>query len=79
MLCVNVCAFVQWRRQHPHESWFGIYAKICSFEFESTSMYSFLPVQRIHAVGVHCETKLNISGFEETVFVAVLVALRLSL
>ena len=78
-VCEYVCAYVKWRRQHPRESWFGVSAVVSSVEFHSGSMYSFLPVQRIHAIGAHCTTKLNISGHEETVFVSVPVGLRLSI
>ena len=80
-VCEYVCAYVKWRRQHPRESWFGVSAVVSSAEFHSGSMYSFLPVQRIHAIGAHCTTKLNtcISGHEKTVFVSVPVGLRLSI
>ena len=77
--CEYIFAFVQWRRQHPHESWFGVSAVICSVEFENLSMYSYIPVQRIHSIGVHGIIQLNISGLEETVFVAIPAPLRLSL
>ena len=78
-VCECVCAFVQWKKQHPQESYYGVSALVCSNEFEIPSMYSFLPVQRIHAIAVHCNTKLKFSSVEERVFIAIPVNLRLSL
>ena len=74
-----ICAYVQWKRQHPQESWFGVSAIVCRDEFECSSMYSYIPVQRIHAIGVHGTIQVKLSGFEEKVFVAIPVPLRLSL
>ena len=75
--CQYVCAFVRWMRQHPQESWFGASAIVCYDEFENMCMYSYIPVQRICAIAAHFKTKLNLSGFDEHVFVAVPVPLRL--
>ena len=77
--CECIFAFVQWRKRHPQESYFGVSALVCSDEFEATSMYSFLPVQRIHSIAVHCDIKLKFSRIEELVFVAIPVNLRVSL
>ena len=46
---------------------------------EGPSMFSFIPVQRISAIDAHCLLQVNLSGFQDTVFISAPVPIRLSL
>lgn len=75
----HIFAFVQWKERHPQDNWYGSSATICFNSNEPSSKFSFIPVQRIYAIGAHCLTDINVSGFNETVFVVVPIPVRLSL
>ena len=45
---------------------------------EATSLFLLIPVQRIYAIGASCVIKVDVSGFEELVFIAAPVTMRLS-
>ena len=75
----HIFACVIWKQRHPNEEWFGISATICLNSNEPSSMCTYIPIQRIHDLCAHCSLKLNIRGYNESVFVAVPIPLKYSL
>ena len=75
----HIFAYVKWKQSHPNQDWFGISATVCVNMDEAFSMCSFLPVQRISSVCASSIIEVNINSFEESVFVAVPVPIKLSM
>ena len=75
----HIFAYVIWKQRHPNEAWFGISATVCLDLNEPNTMCNYIPIQRIHDLCAHCLLKLNIAGFEETVFVAIPISLKYAL
>ena len=74
----HLFAFVCWYERHTHHNWYGASATVCTNSFEPTSIFSFIPIQRIFAVGAHCQTEASFSGYNDDVFVSAPVPMKLS-
>lgn len=74
----HIFAFVRWYESHTHHNWYGASATVSTNSFEPTSVFSFIPIQRIFAIGAHCQTEASFSGFNDIVFVSAPVPMRLS-
>ena len=74
----HLFAFVSWYERHSHDNWYGASVTVCTNNFEPTSTFSFIPIQRIFAVGAYCRSEASFSRFNEIVFVSAPVPMRLS-
>ena len=75
----HVLAYVQWKKKHQNEEWFGISATVCCDLPEPASACSFIPVQRIHSVCAYSLLNIEIGTLRESVFVAVPIPTRFCL
>ena len=75
----HTLAYVWWKSRHSHSDSYGSSATVCMNSDEGPSMFSFIPVQRISAIGAHCLLQVNLSGFQDTAFISAPVPIRLSL
>ena len=75
---ISLPMYVGIYERHAHDGWYGTSATVCTNTFETASIFSFIPVQRIFAVGAYCRTEVSLSGIDETVFVSAPVPMRLS-
>jgi len=75
----HIFAYVHWKERHSHENYFGTSATVCQNSYETPSKFSFIPIQRIFAIGAHCTIDINASGYSENVFVSAPIPMRLSL
>ena len=69
-------AYVRWYERHDHDSW--SFATVCTNTFETASIFYFIFIQQIFAVGAYCQTEVSFSGIDEIVFVSAPVPMRLS-
>lgn len=65
----HIFAFVKWKKAHPNYDFYGCSAAISINMYESSSIYSFIPVQRIACRPAFSVIKLNIDHVEDSVFV----------
>ena len=66
----NTLAYVWWKSRHSHSDFYGSSATVCMNSDEGPSMFSFIPVQRISAIGAHCLLQVYLSGFQDTAFIS---------
>lgn len=62
----HVFAYVNWKKRHPKEDWYGSSAIVCTELNELSGSSSFLPVQRILFRCAHAVIKID----DESLFVA---------
>lgn len=73
----HVFAYVEWKVKHSNESWYGLTAVVCCNFNESSSIFSFIPVQRIHSVCIYSVLDVNMTDTtDETVFIAVPISMK---
>ena len=66
----HVFAYVKWKTVHPNHNFYGQSATISKNMFESPSMCSFLPVQRIDCLAAHTVLTVNHGHIEESIFIS---------
>lgn len=66
----HIFAFVKWKKAHPNHNFYGRSATVCEDIFESSSICSFLPVQRSACLAAHSVLKISVGNVEESAFVA---------
>ena len=66
----QVFAYTLWKQRHPQEDWFGISATVCVNMFESVSMCSYVPVERIASKCAHSVLEVDFGHIKHSVFVA---------
>ena len=74
----HIFAYVFWKERHTHSNFYDSSATLCMTSSEATSLFLFIPVQCIYAIGASCVMKVDVSGFEELGFIAAPVPMRLS-
>jgi len=74
--CEHVMAYVNWKERHTNEDWFGISATVCFNTDDPSSMFSFIPVYRIHSVCAYSVLDVTINQIAEKLFVAVPIPVK---
>ena len=74
----HLLCYVHWKCLHPHETWFGTSATVSSLDIETSSAYSFLPVQRIQCRCAFANIKVNFTTHTENVLITCPVPFKYS-
>jgi len=72
----HIFAYVMWKKLHSCFDYFGKSAIVNEDEYDTTGPNNFIPVQRITHRCAHTRMKLNLQGFNETVYIVCPIAIK---
>lgn len=72
----HILCYVHWKKLHPHATWYGISATVCTDLYEEPDACCFMPIQRIASRCAFVKLPVNFTTHRETVFVACPIPLK---